>query len=264
MKGDARAEITQGIVDYLWDYCEDHSIDLLWGKPLVGFADANHPRFAEFRSIVHPEHYMPSDILPGATIVVSYFLPFERQVARTNIPGDKPSPEWAFSYLMSNEASIGLGERVARIVRGMGFEAVSPRDIKRAPGTIVSRWSQRHIANLAGLGTFGMNNMLITEKGCCGRFYSVVTTLDVEPDGIPGTEYCTYRRNGGCGLCMDKCRSGALTPDGFERDVCDALCNDNGGMFNGLSVCGKCVVGMPCSHRNPSSEVVGNRLGYRK
>ena len=85
----------------------------------------------------------------------------------------------------------------------------------------MSRWSQRHVAYIAGLGAFGKNNMLITDRGCCGRFYSVVTNLDVEPDTPVEGERCLYRIDGSCGACMRKCRSKAINPGGFDRWACD-------------------------------------------
>ncbi|WP_338094171.1 hypothetical protein [Methanorbis furvi] len=39
------------------------------------------------------------------------------------------------------------------------------------------RWSHRHFAVLAGLGTFGVNNMLITRMGCYGRVSSFAASI---------------------------------------------------------------------------------------
>ena len=251
MKSEVRKAVAETISRYLTEYCETNGTEPLWGEPLVGFADAHDPRFAQLKELVQDSHYLPEDILPGATVVVSYFLPFNKDIAHSNISGELASPEWAFAYMATNNASIGLGEAVCETVRGFGFDAESPKDIKRTEGTIVSRWSQRHIAYIAGLGSFGMNNMLITEKGCCGRFYSVVTALDIEPDQPVDWDNCPYKSHGRCGACMSKCRSGALRPEGFDRHACDKLCNENSHRYNGISVCGKCIVGMPCSFRNP-------------
>lgn len=32
------------------------------------------------------------------------------------------------------------------------------------------------------MGPFGVNNILITKVECCGRYSTIVTNLDVEPD----------------------------------------------------------------------------------
>ena len=46
---------------------------------------------------------------------------------------------------------------------------------------LISDWSHRHVAVIAGLGKFGLNNMLITDNGCCGRVGSFITDLKIEP-----------------------------------------------------------------------------------
>lgn len=58
---------------------------------------------------------------------------------------------------------------------------------------IYSNWSQRHVGYIAGLGTFGLNNMLITDQGTCGRFYSLITNLPVEPDQPLQEERCLWK-----------------------------------------------------------------------
>jgi hypothetical protein len=46
---------------------------------------------------------------------------------------------------------------------------------------VTSNWSERHSAYIAGLGTFCLSYSLISEKGCAGRYGTVVTDLDLEP-----------------------------------------------------------------------------------
>ena len=255
MVPDVRAVLKEEISRYVGQYCLDGGIESIWGEPLVGFADAHDPGFDMLKILVQDSHHLPGDILPGATIVVSYYLPFKESLARENIEGESPSDSWGRAYMETNLLSVGLGEHLASVVRSMGFPAESPKDVRRTEGTIVSRWSQRHIARMAGLGTFGMNNMLITDSGCCGRFYSIVTGLDVEPDPPVQGENCPFKNDGSCGACMRRCVSGALTPDGFDRHVCDGVGVGNSARFGGVSVCGKCIVGMPCSFRNPCRRV---------
>ncbi len=36
--------------------------------------------------------------------------------------------------------------------------------------------------------------MLISEKGCVGRYYSIVTRLDIEADSIIEEERCTFKK----------------------------------------------------------------------
>ena len=92
MDFDVREMLVETIERYLDRFCRDNELDPVWGEPIVGFGDARSPRFQELRTVVHPEHYLPEDILPGATTVVSYYLPFTKDVARSNISGDLASP----------------------------------------------------------------------------------------------------------------------------------------------------------------------------
>lgn len=44
-------------------------------------------------------------------------------------------------------------------------------------------------------------NMLVTEEGTCGRFYSLITNLPVAPDQYLTEERCLYKHSEICGLC---------------------------------------------------------------
>ena len=225
MDFDVREMLVETIERYLDRFCRDNELDPVWGEPIVGFGDARSPRFQELRTVVHPEHYLPEDILPGATTVVSYYLPFTKDVARSNISGDLASPEFAYTVALTNSIAMELADEVATDIRAYDYEAEVP-DGSRIEGDIVSRWSQRHVAHICGMGTWGINNMLITSSGSCGRFFSVV--------------------------CMQKCRVHAITPGGFDRWACDRNGDAARARYGGLNVCSKCIVGMPCSFRDPS------------
>ena len=128
----------------------------------------------------------------------------------------------------------------------------------------MSDWSQRHIAYAAGLGTFGLNNMLITKKGCCGRYSTLITNLDIKPDRPLEQELCLYKRKLKCQICVNNCPIGALTAEGYDRQKCYYLCKKNAEVYtdfgssyltedgdkansDGSEVCGKCVTGSPCA-----------------
>ncbi len=123
----------------------------------------------------------------------------------------------------------------------------------------MSSWSHRHVAYFAGLGTFGLNNMLITEKGCCGRLGSLVTTAPIDmhssPEyGLQNHEKCLNKTFGNCGLCIGKCVADAYTDHSFDRFRCYAQCLENAQLHCEMGyadVCGKCLVGLPCSYRAP-------------
>lgn len=238
----------------IMDYCRENHLPILWRKPIVRVADAKHPGFSQLRSIVDPDHHAPQDYLPEAKIVLSWFLPFLPEVGRNNLPGELSSSQWANAYLATNEMAVWVNGRLVDAIQNeMGAAAVVPDDA----GMISmenprSRWSQRHVAYLAGHGTFGKNNMLISDAGAVGRYFSVVTSLDVVPDEPVLEERCLWKRNGFCGLCMKRCKAGALNADGFDRFKCLRQCLVNMERYPGADVCGKCTVELPCSYEVPN------------
>lgn len=262
---DIKTKIKQCIIEYVKRECASCTLHDLWGEPIVGFADAEHPYIMNLKNTVHPEHQLPSDVMPEASIVIAYFIPFSRWMSDTNNGEGLSSPEWAEGYELTNAMFGRLNQHIINTVRQLGFEAAEAsqagvfyRD------EVISHWSFRHFAYAAGLGTFGLNNMLITEKGCAGRCNTIVTDLDVEPDSPQQEEACLYKRNGSCGACVRKCPSGALTVEGFNRHLCYEQCLKNAAVYDcfgssytdgteniGSEVCGKCVTGMPCTFRRP-------------
>ncbi len=260
-----KSRITELITEYVANYEKQDHIKTKWGTPQVGFADAHHPYLRELKTIISEKHCLPVDVLGGATIVIAYFVPFDRELALTNnIKGDISSPQWALAYEETNEMFGRMNEYLVNELKKMGYQAaVSPEAGVFDRDKLRSNWSQRHFARVAGLGTFGVNNMLITKDGCCGRYSTVVTNLDVEPDQPLTEEMCLYRKNGSCGVCVKKCPSGALTLDGYDRYACYGVCMKNAKIYTefgnsyvgdpeagseiiGSEVCGKCLVGVPC------------------
>lgn len=249
-----RAQITGWILDTMAQFAKDHDRPNLWKTPVVRFADADDPAFVRLREIVTPDHYLPKDYLPDASTVISYFIPFQKEIPESNRAGDLASYAWADSYLTTNAMFAVINDRLVKEFRSMGYDAAPPKDA----GMISmenprSRWSQRHVAYIAGHGTFGINNMLISDSGTCGRYASVITSLPIPGDGVPTEERCLYKKNGTCALCVQRCMTGALKKDGFDRMKCLAQCMKNDAKYPGADVCGKCIVGLPCSYGIPGN-----------
>ena len=243
--------LIQTIRDFVKFRAEQTGNTAMWGEPLTGFADAADPAFADLRRIVRTDHQLPCDVLPGAQTVLSYYVPIQPEISKTNIGGKTASAEWAAAYTETNLLFASLNTELIELIRQQGYEAAVPGGAHQFDETLLkSRWSQRHVARIAGLGSFGKNNMLITKTGCCGRFSSLITTLPIQPDTEKPGENCLWKASGGtkCGLCIRRCPSGALTAEGFDRRKCYALCLENENLYPGSDVCGKCVAGMPCGH----------------
>ena len=260
--------IKKYIIDYVKEYENKDDIVTKWGEPLVGFADANYDDILNIREATFEGHLMPSDVLENPTVIIAYFVPFDKEIPDSNIEDECASKEWVVAYQETNEMFVKLNKYLIREIEKMGYRAAVCQDAGKYDSNIVkSKWSHRHIAKVAGLGTFGINNMLISEKGCCGRYFTIVTDLPISPDQPLSEENCLYKRKGkGCGICIKHCFSGALTLDNFDRFKCEETCDINFDIYNkqysnkdhkkgnprgGSTVCGKCVVDLPCSFRRP-------------
>jgi epoxyqueuosine reductase QueG len=247
--------IAKEIRNYVAAFERKDGILSRWKTPLVGFASAEDPKFHILKEVAVPEHLHPKDILEGGKTVIAYFLPFQDWIPQSNIGKVESSEEWARAYVETNILMGEINDHLIAWLEGLGHETSKlPSSLNMDYENLVSVWSNRHVAYVAGLGTFGMNNMLITEKGCCGRLGNVVTSLELEPDQRGHRENCLYKYDGSCRVCIDGCINDALHLDGFDRFKCYEMLVHNGEKYEYLgdaSVCGKCLVDLPCSSRNP-------------
>ncbi|MBE6507662.1 MAG: epoxyqueuosine reductase [Methanocorpusculum parvum] len=214
-------------------------------EPLVGFADVSSKHIRSLRSSVADDHVMPEEVLPEATSILSYFLPFTKAAGACNKDGDFPSQQWADLYNQTNALIAEINEALVSALEADGVKAAIPAG-GFDTGRLLSRWSQRHIAEAAGLGTFGVNNMLITRAGSMGRFGSVVTALEEKADVPLTEELCIAKAGGKCLVCVKRCPTKALSENGFDRHRCYAVCLQAEKTL-GADVCGKCAVAIPCA-----------------
>lgn len=246
-----KQEITSWIEDYVSLYPDKVNLKKMWGYPLTAFADAGDPLFVALKESVGPGHWLPEDILPGARSVVAYFLPFTIEVAESNKEGAMASSLWAKAYVETNLLIPKINLMVKEMLAERGYRAAYvPPTANFDHQTLISDWSHRHIAVIAGLGTFGRHNLLITDSGCCGRIGTIVTDLVLESDPRKSEELCIEKAGGHCGICVDRCVNGSLSEMGFQRHRCFEQCLENGERYRSLGeawVCGKCLIGLPCS-----------------
>ncbi|MCR5035541.1 MAG: epoxyqueuosine reductase [Clostridia bacterium] len=258
--------LTDYITTFVKDYEMRQDIATSYGQPLVGFADAFHPYIQNLPHLISPTHELPQNILPDARIIIAYFVPFTKELAKANrMDTLLASPEWARAYEETNALFAELNSKLITFIQeNAGLAGITPKAATFDQKLLISDWSQRHVAYAAGLGTFGINNMLLTRHGCCGRFSTVVTNLNLAPDTPIESDFCLYKKNGTCGACVKHCPTGALTTDGYDRFKCYALCQENAKIYNmfgssyttedgtgvnsvGSEVCGKCITGSPCA-----------------
>ena len=248
-----KEKITELVVEYVKKYPAENETPEMWRTPLVGFADVNDSYIRELPKIVDKAHQMPEDLMDDPNIIISYFIPFTKERANENvgIKNNSASESWAEAYKITNTMMARLNEYLAQEIKKMGYQAAVSNAIMDTE-ILKSNWSHRHIAYAAGLGTFGINNMLITKEGCCGRYNSIVANIPVEPDKHLEQENCLYKSKGICKKCVENCFSGALTTEGFDRRKCYETCEKNMALY-GVDVCGKCVTNIPCAFSAPKA-----------
>ena len=247
-----KTHIANKLIEFVKEYPTQKDVKNIWKKPLVGFADANVLYMTSLKEIVSPNHKLPGDFMENPNIVISYYIPFTEELAalNLNVEENMASQEWSDAYNLTNTMISDISQYIADMIVEMGYRAVAPTGVVFDKEAIVSNWSQRHIAYAAGLGTFGINNMLISEKGCCGRYGSVIADIPVVPDQIAEEERCLYKKNGSCKKCVQNCFIGALTTEGFDRKKCYEICLKNDAK-TGADVCGKCDIDIPCAFKAP-------------
>jgi epoxyqueuosine reductase QueG len=237
--------------------------------PLVAFAAASDPLFGAYKEIIGPFHATPQEVLDdagggGATArtVICWALPVSGVARLANRRATRlPSREWAQVRTHGEAFNGALRRHVVRFLEGLGHRAVAPllapgwRELHATPVGIASTWSERHAAFAAGLGTFSLNDGLITARGIAHRLGTVVTDLQVAPTPrayVDRREHCLHFRGEPCAVCAERCPVGAIGPDGHDKDRCMAFVYGEaqrtvGETYGVAKVgCGLCQTRVPC------------------
>jgi epoxyqueuosine reductase QueG len=251
-----KAQVQGFIKTYVASYKCHVNVHTDWGEPIVAFADAQDPLFLKLKEVVDFAHLLPSDLLADAKTVISYFIPFTTETVASNSKGKDASKQWVQSYTETNQLITDLNTALSEMFTNSSFKAATTLPTHNFDEEkLVSCWSQKHVAYVAGLGKFGLHHMIITEKGCCGRIGSIVTNAKIEPTQRIPAEFCLYKLDGSCGVCIKKCVSKALKADSLDKQACYKECLRNAKTYAALGladVCGKCIAEIPCSFTNPS------------
>ncbi|HCY87046.1 MAG TPA: (Fe-S)-binding protein [Desulfobacteraceae bacterium] len=231
-----------------------------WRDPLLVTARADD-RFSILPKIASPRHMLPRDLLPEARTVIVFFLPFTPELANGNIPGNFPSNDWGKSLKRTNNLLGDISVFIRDIFKDEGYASeLTPATYNFDCTTLTARWSHKHLAHISGLGRFGVNAQLITPAGCAGRLGSMVTAAPMgDHPLVTQPELCRHKAGKDCGLCIQRCPVGAVTPEGIDRHRCNDRLQvvmkrfaQNPDMKDDIDeVCAKCVAGMPCSLSAP-------------
>ncbi len=228
-------------------------IKRIFAEPLMGVAAAEDPLFATLKEghVVGEHHLLPREWLGEAKSVLSYFIPFTEKVRQANRTKGFPAPEWLYGRIEGEIFNNALREHLREELAKMGINALCPiLDSRFEVIDNRSNWSERHVAYIAGLGTFGLSKSLITKRGCAGRYGSLV--LDTEMEATPRDyediyEYCTM-----CGECIPRCPVGAIKKEGKETSICSVYMKDTiKTRFYPRYGCGKCQTAIACENSLP-------------
>ena len=239
----------------------------LFEAPLCGCADPEDPLFlrAKQPDVIGPHCLLPHEWISEARTVVSFFLPFSARVREANtVDKQWPAEEWLHGRIEGQAFLEKLLAFIRDRLVSAGYASTAPQldERYRAGGSasiahtaapesrFTSNWSERHVAFICGLCTFGLSRGLITARGVAGRFGSIVTTLALEPSPRDYTdiyEYCSR-----CGACVRNCPANAISLEkGKEHPPCsrylDRIREKNKPRYG----CGKCQVNVPCESKRP-------------
>jgi epoxyqueuosine reductase len=106
------------------------------------------------------------------------------------------------------------------------------------------------VAVLAGLGSFGLHHLIITDSGCAGRLGSFVIDADLPDSTHKQRERCLFYHDGSCLECVTNCPIDALDETGaINKATCWQRLQTIAKQYAHLGiaqVCGKCSLG-PCA-----------------
>jgi epoxyqueuosine reductase QueG len=248
-------EINSWLISFVNKFQRKNEVRTEWKDPLIAFADPNDPLFLKLKEVVSETHALPIELMKNARTVITYFIPFKESIVQSNRDFEVSSKEWAHAYVQTNNLISEVNKFLRDKLKSRGFETkIMPATHNFNEKELLSDWSHKHVAYIAGLGGFGLHKMLITEKGCCGRLGSVITSAKIEPTKRRDNEYCLYFHNQSCIKCVEKCIFDALSVQNFDRHKCYNKCLENAKIYANLGlvdVCGKCVSVVPCSFKNP-------------
>lgn len=207
--------------------------------PVVGVADADQWNDPPFRPWM-PEEFYPQSIFAQALSVIVIGLPVILPVLETS-----PSIYYRELYQTVNSLLDQYTYRIANFLNECGHPSVPvPRDgyagIDALLKNPVAFFSHRHAAMLAGLGTFGVNNMLLTPKyGPRVRFGSIFTAAQIKPDQMLTEDLCIR-----CMRCVTECPTKSIREEDYPSGLTDKMsCASYSSRLNkrGISPCGICI-----------------------
>lgn len=280
---DSALQVEKVILDF-WENFPSNSLHLAtgekaWARPHVAIAQGDDPLFQHYKEMIGPFYWTPEEAFamafpdkpaPAKDLrVISYVLP-QTTATRTDQRQEKtmPAERWARSRFHGEEFNCDLRLHLAETLSMAGYPSVAP---ERLPGFayqqserfgLASNWSERHAAFIAGHGTFGLSDAMITRWGKAVRFGSVVSQINLPPTarsyGEDPHAWCLWYANGSCGACAKRCPVEAInTSSGHDKHACFDYIRGTAAPYatknygTGATPCGLCQVKIPCEAQVP-------------
>lgn len=222
------------------------------GASVVGIANVERfegaPRGHHPRDFVHKA----KSVITFGVALLHHTLHWEKHLANSELVPPEHRKDILQNYFyqqtgynLVNDFLDRLALSVSNLLEGQGYpslffpatygDAVSDFIQERIP----SGWgllSQRHAAIMAGLGEFGLNNVVVTPQyGPRIRFNSVITEAELVPSALLAEKTCLGES---CSVCVQSCPGviskrhdfdpGAvwyITPASTDIDACPKLHN---------------------------------------
>ena len=259
----------------------------IFDEPVVVFANGDNALFQDLKAVIGDFHLTPREALERYiqakrwrrgiksntenVSVISYALPIPYET-RLSERGSTYGGSTRYNHTrwLGGIFQANLVHYVVSLLEIMGHNAVAPSgarffEMKSTPEGLMASWSERHIAYASGLGTFGLNGLMITTKGCAVYLSSVACDVALTPTPRTYEHYmanCLFYREGSCRRCLERCAGGAISEQGRSNIRCrENLGKDQPAMLNKLGLdkeliglgpaCGLCSTKVPCEDRIP-------------
>jgi epoxyqueuosine reductase len=274
----------EGIIQDFWVSAPSNSLhleksEMAWSLPHVAIARGDDPLFLSNQELIGPFLWTPEEAYalafpdapaPASELrVISYVLPQTPETRADQRKEDTmPAGRWARSRFHGEEFNCELRLHLAETLTQGGHPTVAP---ERLPDFgyqqserfgLASNWSERHVAFVAGLGTFGLSDAMITRWGKAVRFGSVVSRINLPVTrrdyGDDHHAWCLWYAKGTCGACAKRCPVGAITTiKGHDKQSCFTYIRGTTAPYatrtygTGATPCGLCQVRIPCEAQVP-------------
>lgn len=268
--------IRKGIIKYV-NESQENSLgkefnEKAWETPLVDFSKGDDPLYDKFKKDIGDFYWTPFEIFsktyptlnvkPRELSVICWILP---QTTKTKVEQRKdniyPVERAILSRVYGDIFNRKIATYVINLLNQYGYNGVAPvqstlwKNEQSQKYGYASSWSERHAAFVSGLGTFSLNDALITPAGIAMRCGSVVANIPVKPAERKYTkhnEYCLFYSKGGCMKCVERCPANAISENGHDKNKCREYQRKVTGKYIEKEYnidsryCGICQFGVPC------------------